>query len=188
MRHGLGRHRSHAEQQGPHSTQTVSVSLLIYSTRFPFAFFFCRHDSSVGAESHQLWPPSQKVRAGLWELCQGRFPGFFDPLPKADRAISAVAVAARWPSYDFLSIFSSKNVYLFIPAEKNVNSCRYHRPRSTFFLSLSYPPISGSDCGSVTSPLYYFLFSFLLVVVVVFVHINQLHRHITMDANRGRVE
>ena len=105
MRHGLGRHRSHAEQQGPHSTQTVSVSLLIYSTRFPFAFFFCRHDSSVGAESHQLWPPSQKVRAGLWELCQGRFPGFFDPLPKADRAISAVAVAARWPSYDFLSIF-----------------------------------------------------------------------------------
>ena len=142
MRHGLGRHRSHAEQQGPHSTQTVSVSLLIYSTRFPFAFFFCRHDSSVGAESHQLWPPSQKVRAGLWELCQGRFPGFFDPLPKADRAISAVAVAARWPSYDFLSIFFSKNIYLFIPAEKNVNSCRYHRPRSTFFFlspTLPYP-------------------------------------------------
>ena len=137
MRHGLGRHRSHAEQQGPHSTQTVSVSLLIYSTRFPFAFFFCRHDSSVGAESHQLWPPSQKVRAGLWELCQGRFPGFFDPLPKADRAISAVAVAARWPSYDFLSIFFFQKIFIYLSQPRRTSTVAGSVPSATVYLFFS---------------------------------------------------
>ena len=169
--------------------------------RFQFLFWYIPHGSLLLFFLSSRFLRRRRVASIVAALPEGAcgsmgamprtIPRIFWPAPESrpsDKCSGRrCSLAELWFPFDFF--FLKKYLFIYPSREERQQlQVAYHRPRSTFFFPLSYPPISGSDCGSVTSPLYYFLFSFLLVVVVVFVHINQLHRHITMDANRGRVE
>ena len=169
-------------------TNGFSFSSDIFHT-VPFCFFFLSSRFLRRRRVASIVAALPEGACGSMGAMPRTIPRIFWPAPESrpsDKCSGRrCSLAELWFPFDFF--FLKKYLFIYPSREERQQlQVAYHRPRSTFFFPLSYPPISGSDCGSVTSPLYYFLFSFLLVVV--FVHINQLHRHITMDANRGRVE
>ena len=139
MRHGLGRHRSHAEQQGPHSTQTVSVSLLIYSTRFPFAFFFLSSRFLRRRRVASIVAALPEGACGSMGAMPRTIPRIFWPAPESrpsDKCSGRrCSLAELWFPFDFF--FLKKYLFIYPSREERQQlQVAYHRPRSTFFSSL----------------------------------------------------